>query len=168
MSEEVYKPEANFISVHGAVPKTRELFECFSKVMGSFAYLSCQPAGVPGIVLQALPLEMTVGLKAPGHTGTLVVRTTEKLPPYVLEAASGEVEEDSNPEDAFKEMVNLFCGHLLTDCFQPRGIEFGFFLPRISTPTDWPLRPADSACALLVENHPVEIRLWVDPAEKQE
>ena len=147
-----------------ALPNTQKLerdtlFRVMEKVVESWVYLSVRSMGDPVDGIAPLPLERMVEWK--GLEGAVVViRTSEDFGDFL----AGEILEGEagiSGEDAFNELVNIYCGHLLAELRKFHGRFSGPFLPRTSKPADWPGRAPDAACALLVEDTPLEIRLWL-------
>jgi hypothetical protein len=48
----------------------------------------------------------------------------------------------------------------LTDCLDGGSALYKSFLPQASAPSDWPACDPMGQALLMVENHPLEIRLW--------
>ncbi len=116
-----------------------------------------------------LPLERMVGFSGPVE-GFLVVRAPERFGQYLWENVAGE---DKAPNsiphgDAFSEFVNLYFGHLLTNLREFVQGTFDPYLPQASNPSLWPKCPPEAALALLVEDMPVEVRLWFGKASQNE
>jgi hypothetical protein len=92
--------------------------------------------------------------------GLLVLRAS---PAFVvwLRNKRGFLTGDFKGDEIFNEMVSFYCLHLFHDFWKPDNFKIGPIKPRFSTPEDWPSKKFDHACCLLVEGHPVEIRLWL-------
>jgi hypothetical protein len=138
--------------------------EVVDRVLCDWAYLGSQPAGVPAPGPADLPLEYTVRLSGPAHY-LLVMRSTEALGSAVAVASTGDPGAKGLGPDAFRELVNLVAGHLLTDCLDGGTELYRSFLPQASGPADWPGHEPMGQALLLVENHPLEIRLWATQAK---
>ncbi len=143
--------------------KSRDLFEVFQAVLEKWAFLPCDYIGNAVEGPASLPLERMVGFSGPME-GCLVVRSSARFGKHLWENVSGnDLSPDDTPHgDAFSEFVNLYFGHLLTLFRQSVEGTFDPFLPQSSIPSLWPDRQPDAALALLVENIPVEVRLWLD------
>jgi chemotaxis protein CheY-P-specific phosphatase CheC len=141
--------------------KGQELFEVFQNVLEKWAFLPCDSMGATVEGPAHLPLERMVGFSGPIE-GYLVVRAPERFGKYLWENVSGDEDSpDTTPHgDAFSEFVNLYFGHLLSSLRQSVEGTFDPFLPQPSDPTIWPQRQPNAALALLVEDMPVEVRLW--------
>jgi chemotaxis protein CheY-P-specific phosphatase CheC len=141
--------------------KNQELFEVFQSVLEKWAFLSCDSMGATVEGPAYLPLERMVGFSGPVE-GFLVVRAPERFGQYLWENVAGE---DKAPNtishgDAFSEFVNLYFGHLLTNLREFVQGTFDPYLPQPSHPALWPKYQPEAALALLVEDMPVEVRLW--------
>ncbi len=149
--------------------KNQELFEVFQSVLEKWAFLSCDSMGATVEGPAHLPLERMVGFSGPIE-GFLVVRAPERFGQYLWENVAGE---DKAPNsiphgDAFSEFVNLYFGHLLTNLREFVQGTFDPYLPQASNPSLWPKCPPEAAAALLVEDMPVEVRLWFGKASQNE
>lgn len=148
-----------------AVPAitNQDLYEVFQSVLEKWAFLSCDFMGNTVEGPAQLPLERLVGFSGPVE-GYLVVRSSDNFGKHLWENVSGdEAGLDAAPHgDAFSEFVNLYFGHLLTVLRRHVEGVFDPYLPQSSIPSLWPERKPDAAIALLVENIPVEVRLWID------
>jgi hypothetical protein len=145
----------------------QELFEIFRGVLEKWAFLPCDTMGSTVEGPAELPLERMVGFAGPLE-GFLVVRAPERFGQYLWENVSGESEgTDSIPHgDAFSEFVNLYFGHLLSRFHRFAQGTFDPYLPQPSDPTLWPKRQPQASLALLVEDMPVEVRLWFGAASQ--
>lgn len=133
--------------------------EVVDRVLSDWAYLGSQPAGMPAPGPADLPLEYSVRLSGPAHY-LLVMRSTEALGSAVAVASTGDPGAEGLGPDAFRELVNLVAGHLLTDCLDGGTELYQAFLPEASRPDTWPSHDPMGQSLLLVENQPLEIRLW--------
>jgi chemotaxis protein CheY-P-specific phosphatase CheC len=147
----------------GHIPaiKNQELFEVFQSVLEKWAFLSCDSMGATVEGPAYLPLERMVGFSGPVE-GFLVVRAPERFGQYLWENVAGEDKAANTiPHgDAFSEFVNLYFGHLLTNLREFVQGTFDPYLPQPSHPALWPKYQPEAALALLVEDMPVEVRLW--------
>ena len=144
--------------------QSQDLFEVFRDVLEKWAFLPSENIGTTVEGPANLPLERMVGFSGPLE-GFLVVRAPERFGKYLWENVSGEENSSSSiPHgDAFTEFVNLYFGHLLTSLTEFRQGTFDPYLPQPSNPSLWPADKPKSSVALLVEDMPVEIRLWIVP-----
>jgi hypothetical protein len=140
-----------------------ELFQIFEEILGRFAALECSFIGHPVEgPAQSLTLECILSLRGPA-TGKLVLRTVPEVGEMLAKACRYEgAPEEGEGRDAFFELSNLFVGHLLTRVWGSQGEPFRTFVPRNSNPGLWPGAPVTIGCALLLEDRPVEIRLWLE------
>lgn len=65
-------------------------------------------------------------------------------------------------EEILDELIGLFCLYLYHDFWSPENFHIGPLKPAPSDPRNWPSPEPDYACSILVEDHPVDIRLWLD------
>lgn len=142
--------------------QSQELFEVFRTVLEKWAFMPSDAIGTAVEGPANLPLERMVGFSGPLE-GFLVVRAPERFGKFLWENVSGEENSTSTiPHgDAFTEFVNLYFGHLLTSMTEFRMGNFDPYLPQSSHPALWPKEKPQSAVALLVEDMPIEIRLWI-------
>ena len=134
--------------------------EAMRHVLHSWAYLPCGSIGAP--VEGPAPLVIERSVRLSGRAlAFLNIRTTPELSKMLAQCAQGEENHGDNGEDAFHEFVNIYCGHLMTYLWGKAGAKFDSFLPVPTTPMDWPNVQPSASCAFLVENIPVEVRLWI-------
>jgi hypothetical protein len=145
-------------------PNNVALAETAGRVLSEWAYLASQPAGQPAPGPAPLPLEYSVRLSGPAEF-QLVMRSTEALGATVAVASTGDPSASGLGPDAFRELVNLVAGHLLTDCLEGGTELYRAFLPETSGPADWPQGDPMGQALLMVENQPIEIRLWASHAK---
>jgi hypothetical protein len=136
------------------------IMESMRHVLHSWAYLPSGPIGTPVEGPARLDLERSVILSGRA-LAFLNVRTCPELTSLLSQCAMGEPGSAADAEDAFHEFVNIYCGHLTTYLWGKEGAKFNSFLPVPSTPTEWPRVEPSASCAFLVENIPVEVRLWI-------
>lgn len=139
----------------------RALLESMRHVMNSWAYLAPFDIGLPAEGPAFLEMEKSVYFSGRAK-GILNIRTTPELASILAEYASGEPGGAEDAKDAFREFVNIFCGHLMTFLWGQESAGFDPYLPQDSTQKDWPAAPPSAACCFLVGNSPVEVRLWVE------
>ncbi len=136
------------------------LFRVMERVGKNWSNFVVRSLGDPVDGIAPLPLERLVQWNSPERV-TVVIRTASDFGDFfaqvVLEGESNGISGD----DAFNELVNIYCGHLITALRNLYGPFPGPFLPESSIPAKWPPREPDAACALLVEDTPLEIRLWL-------
>ncbi len=147
---------------HQDFPKAEQnaVQEAMRHVLHSWAYLPSGPIGAPVEGPAPLKLERSVSLSGRA-LAYLNIRTSPELAKLLSESARGEERHEENDEDAFYEFVNIYCGHLMTYLWGKEGAKFDSFLPVPTTPVDWPKPTPSASCAFLVENIPVEVRLWI-------
>jgi hypothetical protein len=143
--------------------KDQDLFGVFQEVLEKWAFSSCDSMGTTAEGPVNLPLERMVGFTGPWE-GFLVVRAPEGFGRMLWENVAGEGAAPNSiaQVDAFSEFVNLYFGHLLTLFRQRTEGTFDPYLPQASNPSLWPGRRPDAALAILVDDMPVEVRLWLE------
>lgn len=143
-------------------PKTelRAVMEAMKHVLQTWAFLPSTEIGHPVEGPAPLALERSVRLSGPALC-FLSLRTEPELSSLLSEYAQGEAPNPEDHEDAFHEFVNIYCGHLMTFLWGKAGQAFDPFIPIPTTPSDWPETEPTASCAFIVENLPVEVRLWI-------
>jgi hypothetical protein len=149
------------LSKNPRLPNAYELAELVDHVVSDWAFFSAQPAGQPAQGPAALDLEYTVQLRGPVNC-LLVMRADRSLGRALAVASTGDPSAAEEGRDAFKELVNLVAGHLLTTFFGGSELNFEPFLPQPSVPAVWPLSEPDSQSVVMVEQNPLELRLWLE------
>ncbi|HUO56948.1 MAG TPA: hypothetical protein VMV05_02110 [bacterium] len=66
--------------------------------------------------------------------------------------------------EVFEELVALLGLSLTHSFWNPDSFEVGPIHPFVSIPSDWPSGEPQFSCSMLVEEHPVEMRLWLESA----
>jgi hypothetical protein len=136
------------------------VMEAMKHVLQSWAFLPSSHIGIPAEGPAPLPMERSVRLSGPALC-FLNIRTVPELSPLLSSYAQGEEQNPEAGEDAFHEFVNIYCGHLMTYLWGRDGKAFDSYIPVPTTPTEWPKTQPSAACAFIVENTPVEVRLWI-------
>lgn len=141
------------------LPMAFELTELLDKLLGDWAFLSIMPAGAPVAGPAELPLEFTAQIV--GRVScVLVLRSSHAFGAELAYASTGDPGAREQGADAFQELCNMLCSHVLTNFLGGDQGGFAPFLPQRSRPEQWPSDQADVASVVLVEDHPVEVRLW--------
>lgn len=70
-------------------------------------------------------------------------------------------EAESLAADAFSEFVNVFCGYLMDKIREKDKPSFRHFLPLELPKEKWPATPPDTGLVVGVQDHLLEIRLWI-------
>ncbi len=94
-------------------------------------------------------------------TGLLVVRCGEEFAEWLRAQRWKTHLGQCAAEEVFEELVCLFCLYLFHVFWRPDSFQIGPLHPYPSIPPSWPLSPPQAACALEVEGHRVELRLWL-------
>lgn len=147
---------------HQPFPKAeiKALEEVMALVMQDWAFLPTAPIGLPADGPVEMAMEWSVRLSGPALC-FLNLRTVPEMALLIAQNVQGVDQVPDGGEDAFREFVNIFCGHLLTYLWGQSGKSFDPFLPIPTTPSDWPGAEPSAACVFIVENNPIEIRLWI-------
>ena len=151
---------------YGEFPKSElnGILQGVAVVFESWAHLSSRYIGLP--VEGPAPLSLEFSVKFSGHSsGFLNVRTTKEMAQILFKSVKGKSASLLPEEEVFKEFVAIFSGRLMAYLW---GNNWGLFksdAPVFSTPQDWPQKQPTASCAFLVENWPVEVRLWIETEE---
>ncbi len=154
--------EQLFQGIPAAIPHSMDLAVHFEKFVKYWA----GKAGVEylGPVAEdpiEMPVEVSVRWKG-SMGGTLVIRCYPDFLKWLMESRDYKPLNLCTEKEIFHEMSTLYCVYLIQYFWISDLFELGLVLPRASTSRDWPVREPDSTCGLLVEQNPVEIRLWID------
>jgi len=143
------------------LPNRFNLCPLFERIIRSWGANEIRSVGeVPGAA-HDLPVERTVQLSGT-LKGTLNVRSSFEFLHWLQNKRSDHFLGRYPADEIMDEMISLFCLYLYHDFWNPEAFHIGPIKPFQSHPQDWPSSPPDSACALLVEGHPVELRLWLE------
>lgn len=108
-----------------------------------------------------LPLERMVTLTG-AVKGFLVVRSTREFALWLRSRRENTVLGRYPEEEIFEELVSLFTLYLVHSFWKPHLFSLGPVVPFPSIPSDWPNEPARFSATLMVEEFPLEIRLWLE------
>jgi hypothetical protein len=142
------------------IPSSFELAELIDKVLSDWAFLSAVPAGKPAEGPADLGLEFSVRLSGP-FDSLLVMRSGYSFAADLAQASTGDPGARAEASDAFKELCNLVASHLLTAFLGGQQVDFKPFVPQPSEPSQWPSAAPQAESVMLVEQHPLEARLWM-------
>ena len=109
-----------------------------------------------------LPMERMVLLSGTLR-GFLVLRGSQEFAAWLRQQHSETPLERYSDSEVFEELLSLLGLSLFHDFWNPENFEVGPIHPFVSIPSDWPQGKPEFSCSLLVEGHPVEIRLWLQP-----
>jgi hypothetical protein len=148
---------------NGEFPKSElnGILQGVSVVLESWANLSSRYIGVPVEGPAPLPLEFSVKFSGQA-SGYLNVRTSDEMAKVLHRSIQSKNGSFITEEAIFKEFVAVFSGRLMAYLW---GNNWGLFksdAPVFSTPENWPASAPSACCAFIVENWPVEIRLWIE------
>jgi hypothetical protein len=134
------------------------LFEVFERVVSSMAFL---PADlIPWSTrIEALTEEFIVDLED-SCSFTLLVRCDRAFPKLLAESASGGAATDEDAQDAFKELVNILCGNLMSEFWSPEKTHGQPFMPRPGHESPMVGGPSDASCTVGVGDCVVQVLYW--------
>lgn len=98
------------------------------------------------------------------HSLTLVVCCELSTGMLLAESATGEKADPAQAKDAFKELVNLLCGHFQTELLGRQPGHFQPFMPKACIKAEWPAPRPSASCAVDVEGNHMEVHVWLDEA----
>lgn len=141
------------------LPTSEDLFQAFQAVSRSWLHLPCQPLGPPVEGPSVMSLERCSYL-AGTIRGLVNLRAHNSLGGLLLERKEGSLPQIQTSDEAFQELFQTFCGHLLSSFWNREGIHA---IPsQTCTPQSWPKGKTQAVVALLLSQCPVEIRFWVE------
>lgn len=149
----------NFLKDEKYIPASLETFGVFQSVLKNGVRLSADYIGLPVEGPSVMSLERSVYLSG-SFKGVFVIRAHRKFAPLLLEKSAAQAVVPSSGEEAFDQLVERFCAETVKAFWAPEP--FRPFLIQPCNPRFWPKRMPDSACALLVERYPMEIRFWME------
>jgi hypothetical protein len=145
-------------AVSGNVPTEKVLREVFGQVVGAWANLTPQDSNQQFRVPAGAVIERKVILSGPTKFH-LVVRIPREFGLIMGRLFSQGADAASDPEDAFAEVVNMYCGHLKKAIWGTQS-SYTTHLPEKSDIQNWPKHDADVNCTFRVGAFPVEILVW--------
>jgi hypothetical protein len=110
--------------------------------------------------LTPLPLERMVTLTG-ALNGLLVVRGTREFAAWLRSQREKSPLGRYPEEEVFEELISLFCLYLFHDFWRPHLFQVGPIHPFPSIPRDWPGEAPTATSVLLIDDHRVELRLWL-------
>jgi hypothetical protein len=141
------------------MPKGDDLFQSFKSITRAWLNLSCQSLGQPVEGPSVMPLERCAYL-AGSIQGLVNLRAHSRLGGVLLENSETWNRALQTSDEAFRELLQVFCGHLLSNFWKMDGNQT---IPsHVSTPKSWPKEKPQAAVAILLDQCPVEIRFWVE------
>ena len=133
----------------------------FERILRSWEAQQIQHLTPPAGPTSGLPLERMVTLSG-ALNGLLVVRSTRDFAVHLRSQRENTPLGRYPEEEVFEELISLFCLYLFHDFWKPHLFKVGPIHPFRSLPCDWPEADCTSACSLMVDGFPVEIRLWLN------
>jgi len=144
-------------------PSSLDLANHFEKFVNYWAaaeyeYLGPLPKGLCG-----LQTEVSVHWK--GHMGgRIVIRCNSGFLRWLQESRDDKPAHMRTEKEIFHEMSSLYSVYLIFCFWMSDFMEMDMIQPHSSTPADWPSAEPTATCGLLVQDNPVEIRLWIGAA----
>jgi hypothetical protein len=137
------------------------ILKSVESVLQSWANLSSHYIGMPAEGPAPLPLELSIRFSAPFFI-FLNIRTTSDMTQVIIRSIRGQSIFPISDEEVFKEFSNFLSdrlmGYLWGNNRRPFKPDQQFF----STPQNWPIGEPAACAAFIVENLPIEIRLWTE------
>jgi len=135
------------------------LFHLFRDVLAQWTFLGADLSD-PSVPSEGTFLEYMVRWDGP-QPATLVMRCSPAAARLMAAAATGEDQvSDAVAVDAFRELVNVVCGHLAATYWSRDPARFAPFIPAPSSPSDWPAFTPTQRCVAAVEDQLIEILVW--------
>jgi len=136
-----------------------KLFHLFRDVLAQWTFLGADLCN-PATAAEGTFLEYMVRWDGPAPA-TLVMRCSPAAARMMAEAATGgEGVTDAVAVDAFRELVNVVCGHLAATYWGRDNGRYAPFIPTPSQPGDWPAFTPTQRCVAAVEDQLIEILVW--------
>lgn len=140
------------------LPSAQDLQTVFAKVVGDWAKLEPQTLSTLLRTPAGAAIEKKVNFSGPAEF-QLVIRTTKEFGLIIGRLFASGVDTSVDPEDAFAELVNMYCGRLKKAVWG-NDVPYKALLPENSVYGEWPEGEPTTACFLRIGAFPVEIRLW--------
>ena len=135
------------------------LFHLFRDVLAQWTFLGADLRD-PSIPSEGSFMEYMVRWEGP-QPAVLVMRCSPAAARLMAASATGEDQvSDAVATDAFKELVNVVCGHLAATYWSRDPGRFAPFIPAPSSPKDWPAFTPTQRCVAAVEDQLIEILVW--------
>src|SRR5581483_12157544 len=134
------------------------LFATLEKVLEQWAFISPVPSREP-----VLPPGPSLSLKVEldgAHPGVLGMRCETEFSRVLAECATGEDVEEDEAKDAFKELANVFCSHMLTDWWGKDSAPDKPFVPRWVETSEWPDENPALTCSVECEGRRLDVFFW--------
>jgi len=144
-----------------AIPCSMDLARHFHRFVKYWAGTDVDYLGQASDNPMEMPVELVVRWKG-SVGGTLVLRCFPDFLTWLPESRAYKPLNLCTGMEIFTEMTTLYCIYLIQQFWLTENFELGPILLRPSTPAQWPAREPHATCGILVDHHPVEIRLWMD------
>ncbi|HXL72047.1 MAG TPA: hypothetical protein VN963_00340 [bacterium] len=137
------------------------ILKSVDSVLQSWANLSSQHIGMPAEGPAPLPLEFSIRFSFPSSV-FLNVRTTGEMAQVMIRSIRGQAVFPISDEEVFREFVNLLSDRLMAYLWGNHRRPFKSNEQFFSAPRNWPLGEPTACGAFIVENFPIEVRLWAE------
>jgi hypothetical protein len=144
-----------------AMPVSHILANYFQKLIRYWAKTNVRFLGDIGEDVLPMPVELCVRW-AGNASGMLVIRCYDDFVKWLKKGKGYKPANLSSEKEILNEMVAQYGVYLIHNFWKSELLKIGPILTRPCRPEEWPARPATAAFSVLVEDHPVEIRLWLD------
>lgn len=138
----------------------QKLYWLTQEVLGNWAFLPADPSDFSRSATKP-GLEYLASIQG-RHGLTVVVCGDLSTGQLLAESATGEKAAPGQAMDAFKELVNLLCGHLQTELLGGQAGHFQPFIPRACLKAEWPAPRPSASCAVDIEGNHMEVHVWLE------
>ncbi len=135
------------------------ILKSVESVLQSWAHLSSRYIGMPAEGPATLPLEVSIKFSAPFFV-LLNIRTTSEMAQIIIRSIRGQIHFPLSDEEVFKEFANLLSDRLMGYLWGNNRRPFKPDEQFLSSPRNWPVGEPTACAAFIVENSPIEVRLW--------
>jgi hypothetical protein len=108
-----------------------------------------------------MPVEICVRWKGNAQ-GTMIIRCYEDFLIWFNKNKSYKPLNVCTGKEMLYEMIGEYCIYVVCNFWNPKLLEIGPLLPRPCRLEDWSDQTAEAAFGVLVNNHPIEIRFWME------
>jgi hypothetical protein len=135
------------------------ILKSLETVLQSWVNLSSRYIGMPAEGPAALPLELSIRFTSP-YPVFLNVRTTSEMTQVMIHSLTGPILFPISDEEVFREFASLFSDRLMAYLWGNNRRPFKSDEQFYSQPRNWPPGEPTACAAFIVENFPIEVRLW--------
>jgi hypothetical protein len=109
-----------------------------------------------------MPVELAVRWTG-NASGLLVLRCYKDFAKWLKRSKGYKPVNLGTEKEMMHEMVAQYSTYLVHNFWDSQLLKIAPMVAGPSRPEEWPVQTADAAFSVLVGDHPVEIRLWLDP-----